>query len=124
MLGIECVNDQFLERRPRQDVTQVARGDRFNGLRDNWYFDGSLEGRTVILLDDVINSGASVRAAVQCLSNAGARVIPLVLMWSPDEDEETERVLRKFFGGAWDDLLALPDVWGSLRESIEVWANG
>ena len=122
-LGIDCVNDNFVETQPRKDVTEIVHADRQAMLREVWQFQGDLSGRTVILLDDVFNTGASLSAASECLIRAGAQVIPLVLIYSDDEDGETQEVLHKYYANKWDRLLRLPTVQGSLRRSIERWSS-
>jgi len=122
-LDIECINDDFVETRPRRDVTEVAHANRQDMLQDVWQFQGDLTGRTVILLDDVFNTGASLKAASQCLRRAGAEVIPLVLIRSDNEDGETKEILHKYFTDSWERLLDLPTVQGSLRRSIERWSS-
>lgn len=43
-----------------------------------------LVGREVVLVDDIVTTGATVRAAISCLENAGARVTAVVALAAVD----------------------------------------
>jgi len=122
-LGIVFVNDQFIETADRLDVSDVGVAQRFQVLQNLWEFHGRLDGKVVILLDDVVASGTSIRTAASILTGAGATVVPYALVSCSDEAATTKEVLQKHFTGRWASLLNLAEVQGSLRRSIEQWSR-
>ena len=122
-LGIEFINDQFIETAPRPDLADVPVTRREKLLRSCWRYRGSLKGRVAILLDDIVDSGASLNVASRRLRQAGARVAPLALISMHDAREQLQRVTREQLGDQRRDLLALPEIPDSLRRDIESWVR-
>jgi adenine/guanine phosphoribosyltransferase-like PRPP-binding protein len=118
-LGIESVNHNFRERRHRLDVSEVGSEERSTLLRENWYYDGSLQGRVAILIDDVLVTGSSMTVATDVLTRAGAEVIPIALIRLSDETQEMEKLIRRYFAERYDTLLQSINIYGSLRRQIE-----
>ncbi len=118
-LGIESINRRFRETRPRSDVSDLPHHQRRHSLEDVWVYEGRLDGRVVILVDDVVDTGLSLRTAGRILTKAGAAVLPLALIRMHNENSEMERTIRKHFGNECRALLELAEVQGSLRCLIE-----
>src|SRR5258708_17440016 len=75
------------------------------------YHGPSLNRKVVMILDDVLSSGLSLRVASEVLVNAGASlVIPIGVIQSPAgnplwEKDQTKRVIRKEFIGNLDAAI-------------------
>ena len=117
VLELDCVNDRFVEIAKRSDVTLVSPELRGNMLRNVWQYQGSLKGRNLILLDDVMGSGATMHIAAEILTNAGAHVVPVCLTSLEDEDGAMETALVRNFENL-GMLLDVPEIQGSLRETV------
>jgi phosphoribosylpyrophosphate synthetase len=117
-IPVKFINDLFIETDERPDVTSLPEGNRESLLLRNWQYNGDLSNHTVILLDDVMASGSSLRAASRVLASVGACVRPHALLKLDDEEAEIERALIRHFEGRWGDL-DVPDIQGSLRALVE-----
>jgi phosphoribosylpyrophosphate synthetase len=122
-LDVECVNDQFVEVRPRSDVSDLARHERGRHIHDAWIFRGALNEREVLLVDDVIDTGNSIEAAASVLERAGAQVLRIALLRLQNENDAMEAAIRKYFGCHYRALLDVPEVQGSLRRMLESWSS-
>lgn len=120
-LQILCINDYFKEERQRREVSALLGSQGVKELYHLWslHLPAGLSQHVVLLLDDVLVSGASLRVAATLLRKKKMRVIPIALITLSDEDSETKRVIRKYFLGRLDHLLRLDEVQGSLRALIE-----
>jgi hypothetical protein len=123
-IGIEFVNDRFIEAAPRRDIAHLHADERVEELRSAWRYRGALHGRTVILIDHVLATGASLSVASSILRDAGARVVPIALLELIDADAQTERVVQSRFGADYSALLGVPEIQGRLRSTIEGWIAG
>lgn len=66
-------SDALVSSRPRRDQAGLTREERTANLRDALRWTGS-SGQPVLLVDDVVTSGATMRAASQALTISGAHV--------------------------------------------------
>lgn len=83
--GFEYYN--LLKRRRGSKVQKnLTAGERRKNIKDSVYLDNKIssciKGRTVILFDDVVTTGASMSACVQILKNAGAKNILCIAITS------------------------------------------
>lgn len=121
--GIPSVNDRFRETRPRPDISDAvdgkSRAAAERAIAGNARFEGRLDGKTVILVDDVLHRGASIRRATAALRAAGAAdVIPIALVHLANEREWTRGAIRRRFHPDYDPLLELRTLGPSLRRLI------
>jgi hypothetical protein len=115
--GCRFVNDQFHETRTRQDVSGLCHTDRTRVLEEVIRFRGRLDGCAILLLDDVISTGASLRTASGVLSDAGAAsVIPVALVHLDVEDEEIRRIVAQYLDV--ENVLRSPWLSESLRRIV------
>ncbi|MEI7998864.1 MAG: phosphoribosyltransferase, partial [Candidatus Omnitrophota bacterium] len=105
-LKLEFINDNFLEIRRRESLTNFSEtAQRLEQVKGVAEYRGRLDGKTVILVDDVISSGASIQTAADLLKKAGAqRVIPVIFVKSPEGDPLWEKgnvrnTTRTYFSG-------------------------
>ena len=94
MVGATEEQVAAIEERERAEV--ASRAERFRGDRDRH----ALEGRTVVIVDDGIATGATARAACQVARTEGAARIVLAVPVAPHGWEER-------FAGEADELVAV-----------------
>ena len=94
MVGATEEQVAAIEERERAEV--ASRAERFRGGRDRH----ALEGRTVVIVDDGIATGATARAACQVARTEGAARIVLAVPVAPHGWEER-------FAGEADELVAV-----------------
>jgi ComF family protein len=68
--------------RIRETAPQVGRGReaRLRNVRGAFWANGSVEGRELVLVDDVVTTGATADAAARALLDAGARRVTVVAL--------------------------------------------
>lgn len=70
--GVPLDASTLVRRRHTRSQTGLDRKERWNNVRDAFYCpDGSFHGRHVLLIDDVITTGATLLAAAHSLIEAG-----------------------------------------------------
>ena len=67
------VTDALRSARPRRDQAGLSRPARYENLRDAFEW-RSHESRPIVIVDDVVTSGATIRAAVDAVRGAGGDV--------------------------------------------------
>ncbi|MGT2425197.1 ComF family protein [Amnibacterium kyonggiense] len=72
--GLPRTDALRLVRRPR-DQLRLGREERFANLRDGMAARVPLAGRRVLLVDDVVTTGATLTEAARCARAAGAEVV-------------------------------------------------
>lgn len=78
-----------------RDQRGLSRAERAGNLTAAMYADQSLvQGRTVVLVDDVMTTGATLRAAIEAVSAAGGAVVAAVTLAQVPR-EHPSRKLRK-----------------------------
>jgi predicted amidophosphoribosyltransferase len=60
---------------PALDQSGLGREQRAENLHGIMRARGSIEGRNVLVVDDILTSGATLREAARALSTAGAHVV-------------------------------------------------
>ena len=70
--GLENISHQFVAKRDYGKQKLLSHAERKQNVKDAFSFDGSLEGKRVILLDDIITTGETLRECALTLRNAGA----------------------------------------------------
>lgn len=85
-LGCPLVSSALERTRPTRPQTELTRRERLLGPQGSFAAKPSQAGeRAILLLDDVVTTGATLRAARQALQAAGARrVTPLALAAAPE----------------------------------------
>lgn len=73
--GLPMMRQGLQRQRRRRAQTGRNRHDRWQGLRGLFKAHAALAGRQVLLIDDVVTTGATVQAAVQALRRAGANCV-------------------------------------------------
>lgn len=100
------VTQEFLDEAVHRELEEIRRRQQaYRGGRPGY----SLQGRTVILVDDGIATGASIRAALRALRKAGVGRLILAVPVAPPETLERLR-------GEADEIIALeaPDYFGAV----------
>lgn len=70
--GLENVSHQFVAKRDYEKQKLLSHAERKMNVKDAFYFGGNLQGKRVILLDDIITTGETLRECALTLKNAGA----------------------------------------------------
>lgn len=78
--------------RRRVDQSVLGRMERFENMRDSFRAVKNLEGRSVIILDDVLTTGATLVECARALRAEGAHIIgAAVLAYTPKNFQDTRR---------------------------------
>lgn len=78
--GLENVSESFICVRDYKTQKSLNSEEREENIKGAFLYTGNLDGKKVLLIDDVISSGATVRECIRSLKKAGAtEVIVLVL---------------------------------------------
>lgn len=67
-----------LSRRSNVDQIGKSRTERIKQMKHVFSVCGSVEGKTVLLVDDIITTGATIESAARCLRDAGAAHVDAV----------------------------------------------
>lgn len=73
--GVRAVRALALASEPRSEQKALGRADRERNLRGAFRARWRMDGVAVILLDDVVTTGATLDEARRALEAAGARVV-------------------------------------------------
>lgn len=97
-LKIPMLNDCLIKIRETAAQTSLKRDERLKNVRKAFVALKSLDGQKVLLLDDVITSGATVRECSKSLIEAGAkRILVLALAHStPAELQKNQNFLADY----------------------------
>lgn len=77
---IDCQLINHWQRCQRQPQAKLSRTERLSNLNGAFSWRGHLGGANIIIIDDVLTTGATLNQAADCLHQAGAnRIIGLVL---------------------------------------------
>lgn len=78
--------------RRRIDQSVLGRMERFENMRGSFRTKKNLDGRSVIILDDVLTTGATLQECARALRAEGANVIgAAVLAYTPKNFQDTRR---------------------------------
>lgn len=78
--GIENLGTKFKCIKFYPDQKILTAKEREKNLKDVFQFTGNLYGKTVILIDDIVTTGATLRECTIVLKNAGAEEIIIVAL--------------------------------------------
>ena len=106
--GVRVLNDEVANALPNRDEIIAAVTQRETSeleRREREYRDGrpapEISGRTVILIDDGLATGATMRAAVKALRQSGAaKIVVAVPVGPPDTCKEFEDVADEVVGAS------------------------
>lgn len=86
--GLENVSEKFIAKREYPTQKSLSYSARKENVKDAFFFDGTLNGKRVIIIDDIITTGNTLRECAKTIRNAGAsEVILLVLAINQKETE-------------------------------------
>lgn len=74
------VTPRLLRRRARSAQARLGRGSRLANVRDAFFVRGTLGGQRVLLVDDVLTTGATARACCNALLAAGADTVDVAVL--------------------------------------------
>lgn len=66
------VNEHVLVREKNTQMSKMTKEEREKAVKKEYGFAGTLHGETVLLIDDVVTTGGTVRACAEQLKKAGA----------------------------------------------------
>jgi predicted amidophosphoribosyltransferase len=90
-------------RRHRADQTGLSRHLRYTNMHGSFVATRNLAGVDIVLLDDVITTGATLREAARALHVAGANVVgAAVLAATPQKLSENYQLKQVTDEGLWD----------------------
>ncbi len=77
--GIKIINNLLVKQSNQITLTQQSRESRFLQVRESFALSkkNSLQGKIVLLVDDVLTTGATIEAAVEKLNGSGCKEIDL-----------------------------------------------
>lgn len=80
--GQRLLKNVLLKRRHEESQTGKGRAGRFEQVKKSFYINKAerIKGKSILLIDDVLTTGATLEAAVVLLSDAGVREIQIGLM--------------------------------------------
>jgi predicted amidophosphoribosyltransferase len=122
-LEIEFVNDRFKETAKRPSMTNFkgTDGEREETLAKVIEYDGRLDGKITIVIDDVVTTGSSLKIATRKLKETGARaVIAVGLLKGPKEWErnQAKSTIRKY-NIDFDSLRRLATTTRAMAEMLD-----
>jgi len=85
-LGIPVDYDGLRRIRHTAPQSGMTRAQRLRNLAGAFAFHGTLDGTTVAVVDDVVTTGATVRAVARCLGRAGAGDVHVWAVARTDRD--------------------------------------
>ena len=68
----KAVNSKILVRKKDTQMSKMTKEERQKAVKKEYGFIGTLHGETVLLIDDVVTTGGTVRACAEQLKKAGA----------------------------------------------------
>ena len=80
--GQKLLKNVLLKRRHKTSQAGKGRADRFEQVKKSFYINNAerIKGKSILLIDDVLTTGATLEAAVVLLSDAGVREIQIGLI--------------------------------------------
>lgn len=90
--GLNNVGEYFRCIRKYPDQKTLSKEEREENVKSVFHFDGNLNGSSVVLIDDIISTGSTVRECVRELKRKGAKEVVIVALainqfgnyWSSD----------------------------------------
>ena len=80
IFGIKNYNTSFHCTREYQDQKNISAIERANNVQGAFSFDGDLDGETIILIDDIITTGETLKECVKELKGSGAKNIVILVL--------------------------------------------
>lgn len=87
-LDLEFYPDELIQPRPSRDQIGLSVPERFANVRDVYAAadDFALSGKSILLIDDVTTTGATLNAAARTLKDAGAAIVAAATVATAIED--------------------------------------
>jgi len=82
LLKIESVN-VLVRTRYTESQTKLTRGERKENMSNAFKIEARVENKSILLIDDVITTGATLNECAKVLKNAGAKKVDVFAMATP-----------------------------------------
>ena len=77
--GLENISDKFITKKDYPTQKSLSFAARIENVKDAFSFEGNLNGKRVLLIDDIITTGTTLRECAKSLRNAGASEVQLLV---------------------------------------------
>jgi len=78
--SIEDISRNFVCIKDYPSQKNLSAGDRYNNVKDAFRFQGDLKEKTVVLIDDVMTTGSTIRACIEQLQKHGANSVLVIVL--------------------------------------------